>query len=404
VITVNAINDPAVMDLDADDSSGSSGADVDNVNLDSLLVTITNQLDGVDETLVADVTGTSIGAAYDSGTGILSLTGSDTVAHYEQVLRTITYNNDAQDPDTTDRIVTFIANDGTDDSIVATTTVTMDLDADDSSGSSGADFDTSFTEDGGAVAIADVDASLSDIDNVNLVSLTVTITNQLDGADETLAADLTGTSIGAAYDSGTGILSLTGADTVANYQQVLRTITYDNAAQDPDTTDRAITFVANDGTDDSNVGTTTVTLTAINDPAVMDLDADDSSGSLGADFDTIFTEDGGAVAIADVDASLIDVDNVNLVSLTVTITNQLDGTAETLAADVTGTSIGAAYDSGTGILSLTGADTVAHYEQVLLTITYNNAEQDPDTTEYRRDHDRDDHGGQRPGSHGSGYR
>ena len=148
-------------------------------------------------------------------------------------------------------------------------------------------------------------------------------------------------------------------------KQVLRTITYDNAAQDPDTTDRIVTFIANDGTDDSIVATTTVTITAVNDPAVMDLDADDSSGSTGADFDTAFTEDGGAVAIADVDASLIDVDNVNLISLTVTITNQLDGTAETLAADVTGaTSIGtASYDSGTGVLSSDRiADTVAHYQ------------------------------------------
>ena len=69
----------------------------------------------------------------------------------------------------------------------------------------------------------------------------------------------------------------------------------------------------------------------------MDLDADDSSGSTGADFDTAFTEDGGAVAIADVDASLIDVDNVNLISLTVTITNQLDGVRRRrLVGDVTG--------------------------------------------------------------------
>ena len=80
----------------------------------------------------------------------------------------------------------------------------------------------------------------------------------------------------------------------------------------------------------------------MNDPVVIDRDADDSSGSLGADFDTAFTEDGGAVAIADVDASLSDVDNVNLVSLTVTITNQLDVADETLAADLTGTSICAA--------------------------------------------------------------
>ena len=80
---------------------------------------------------------------------------------------------------------------------------------------------------------------------------------------ETLAADTTGTSIVAAYDSGTGILSLTGSDTVAHYEQVLRTVTYNNTAGAPTLTARSITFVANDGTDDSNVGTTTVTVIGV---------------------------------------------------------------------------------------------------------------------------------------------
>ena len=44
--------------------------------------------------------------------------------------------------------------------------------------------------------------------------------NPLNGTDELLAADTTGTSIVASYNSGTGVLSLTGADSQANYQQV----------------------------------------------------------------------------------------------------------------------------------------------------------------------------------------
>ena len=43
----------------------------------------------------------------------------------------------------------------------------------------------------------------------------------MNGASEVLAANTAGTSITANYDSGTGILTLSGADTVANYQQVL---------------------------------------------------------------------------------------------------------------------------------------------------------------------------------------
>ena len=46
----------------------------------------------------------------------------------------------------------------------------------------------------------------------------------------------------------------------------------------------------------SDDDTVAITVNAINDPAVIELDADDSSGSLCADFDTICSEDGGAVA------------------------------------------------------------------------------------------------------------
>jgi hypothetical protein len=56
---------------------------------------------------------------------------------------------------------------------------------------------------------------------------------------------------------------------VANYQQVLRTVTYANGSDTPDTTARVITFVADDGTDTSNVGTTTVTVVAANDEQVL---------------------------------------------------------------------------------------------------------------------------------------
>ena len=408
-VSMVAQDDAPVLDLDADNSAAAGSdfvttftedggavgiadadatlSDVDTANFTSLTVTITNLLDGAAESLAANTAGTSIVANYNSGTGILTLSGSDTVANYQQVLRTITYNNTAQNPTTTARSITFVANDGTSNSNVGTTTVSMvaqddapvlDLDADNSA-AAGSDFATTFTEDGGAVGIADADATLSDVDTANFTSLTVTITNLLDGAAESLAANTAGTSIVANYNSGTGILTLSGSDTVANYQQVLRTITYNNTAQNPTTTARSITFVANDGTSNSNVGTTTVSMVAQDDAPVLDLDADNSAAA-GSDFVTTFTEDGGAVGIADADATLSDVDTANFTSLTVTITNLLDGAAESLAANTAGTSIVANYNSGTGILTLSGSDTVANYQQVLRTITYNNTAQNPTTT------------------------
>ena len=54
----------------------------------------------------------------------------------------------------------------------------IDLDADDSSGASGGDFNTAFTEGSGPTAVTDIDATISDADSINLVSMTVTITNR----------------------------------------------------------------------------------------------------------------------------------------------------------------------------------------------------------------------------------
>ena len=117
----------------------------------------------------------------------------------------------------------------------------------------------------GPVALVDVDATLTDPDSANLASLTVTITNLLDGSSEVLAADTAGTSITASYNPGTGVLSLTGSDTVANYEQALRTITYDNAEPLPDATPRIVTFQASDGANASLLASTTVSIQPVNE-------------------------------------------------------------------------------------------------------------------------------------------
>lgn len=136
----------------------------------------------------------------------------------------------------------------------------------------GLDFVATFTEGGGAVAVVDnANLSVSDVDNANLASATVTLTNLLDAGQETLAVDPTtvspNTSIGATYNTGTpgqGVLTLTGTATLAQYQAVLRTLTYNNSSINPNPIDRGITFVVNDGIDPSALATATVTIIAIN--------------------------------------------------------------------------------------------------------------------------------------------
>jgi Ca2+-binding RTX toxin-like protein len=125
----------------------------------------------------------------------------------------------------------------------------------------GIDFSTTFT--GNAVSIVDTDnLTLTDANTTTLANATVKITNLKDGAAEILAADTSNTNITANYDPSIRTLILSGEDTVANYQQVLRTVTYNSTAATPDTTDRIIEFAVNDGEAHSNLSTfATTTLT-----------------------------------------------------------------------------------------------------------------------------------------------
>ncbi|MFT7639111.1 MAG: parallel beta-helix repeat protein, partial [Pirellulaceae bacterium] len=133
------------LDLDADNSSGASGNDYsshfvedagpvwitdldvaifdDSGNLQSIQVTLTNPTDGADEIIFTDVTGTAITSNFAGN--ILTLSGSDSVANYRQVLRSVAYVNLSDTPDTSSRVIEVVANNGFVDSTTARTTISL---------------------------------------------------------------------------------------------------------------------------------------------------------------------------------------------------------------------------------------------------------------------------------------
>ncbi len=253
-------------------------SDVDNTTLDLATVTITNLQNGTAEVLAASPSG-AIGAgaiSYNSGTGVLTIdpTGTAAVADFQAVLRTVTYNNTSENPNTTARLIDFMVNDGAaSNSPLARTTLTVaavnDRPVVDLDGSGGdIHYETTFTEGGGAVNIEDSDMTVSDVDNTTLDLATVTITNLQDGTAEVLAASPSG-AIGAgaiSYNSGTGVLTIdpTGTAAVADFQAVLRTVTYNNTSTTPNTTARLIDFMVNDGAaSNSPLARTTLTVIAV---------------------------------------------------------------------------------------------------------------------------------------------
>ena len=217
--------------------------------------------------LAANTAGTNITAisSYDT----LTLSGSDTLAHYQQVLRSIAYSNVFGGPFVPSLTFDVVA---TDDALltsnVAVSTINIDalgptVDLNNPSTS----YSTAWSPASGPVNIASpTSGSISDTDSANLSRLTATITNP--HAGDVLAANTVGTSITVHYGVGLGnsVLILSGADTAAHYQQVLRSITYDNTAGGAGVSSEAIHVVAiDDGGLESNAAVAVVAVANIAD-------------------------------------------------------------------------------------------------------------------------------------------
>ena len=110
------------------------------------------------------------------------------------------------------------------------------------------------------------------------------------------------------YNPFTGVITLSGAASLADYQTALHQVVFDTTSIS--TADRIIQVTVNDGTFDSNVGTTYmhVVLPPPNVPPALDLDANNST-TTGANYLTVFTDGGPAVAVVDTDVLIIDNDS-----------------------------------------------------------------------------------------------
>ncbi|MBP9501349.1 MAG: tandem-95 repeat protein, partial [Candidatus Promineofilum sp.] len=243
--------------------------------------------------------------------GTLSGTGAD---------RTYTPNPNYTGPDS----FTFKVNDVTTDSNVATVSITV---------------------------IPVNDAPTANPQSVNVVEDTPTIIT-LTGSDPDAGDTLTFTIV-------TPPVNGTLSPAVGN--EAVRTYTPNPNFNGSD----SFTFKINDGTTDSNVATVSITVTPVNDAPALDLD----SGSAGTGFSTTHSAGKTAVAIAGASLTITDPDNSGLMGATIKITNLKHSGGEVLDATVTG-GITKNYDSLTGVLTLTGAASIADYQTVLKSVTY----------------------------------
>ncbi|WP_243655779.1 RHS repeat-associated core domain-containing protein [Roseateles saccharophilus] len=224
-----------------------------------------------------------------------------------------------------------------------------------------------FTE-GGPPVLAAPALVVTDADSAQLVSATVAIASGVQAGDS-LSATTAGTAITASYDPKAGVLTLSGAATVAAYQTVLDSVAFASSSQNPTAygTDisRGLNWQVSAGTLSSSVVASTINVVGVDQAPVIS----------GAGNAVTFTQGGAAVAVGPA-ITLSDVDNLALSSARVSISaGLLPG--DLLAANTAGTTIAASYDATAGVLTLAGSDTVAHYQQVLDTVSFQSTSANP---------------------------
>ena len=278
--------------------------DVDDTNIESAIVQFTAGYNSGEDVLsFTDQNG--INGVYDSISGTWTLTGTATLAEYETAIRSITYTNSSEQPDTMTRTVSFTVNDGD----VNSNTLTRDIDVtsvNDATVSSSIEGTAlSYTENDGAVNVTS-SIAFTDVDDTNIESAVVQITGGYNSGEDVLSfTDQNG--ISGAYDSVSGTWTLSGTATLAEYETAIRSITYTNSSEQPDTTTRTVSFTVNDGDVDSNTLTRDIAITGVNDapilvatnPSLPSISEDDVNNSgvniatlLGAN---VFDVDAGAV-------------------------------------------------------------------------------------------------------------
>ena len=232
-----------------------------------------------------------------------------------------------------------------------------------------------YTNGDGALAI-DTELTLTDGDDTNMSSASVKITgNYLDGQDK-LSIDLGDLRGGVTvnWDSGTGIFTLNGTASKADYEYMLAHVKYTCMAgsgfpyPDVDPSPRTLSWMVTDshGSDsETRLSTITYNIRAV----VSDLG------------DTlVYTENDPATAI-DGSVSVSDDDDDNMVSAIVRITSNYESGEDRLSigsGDLLG-GVSADWDSSTGTLTLTGSTTKANYESMLEHVAYENTSDDPHT-------------------------
>ena len=319
-------------------------------------------IDGVSLSLIDDAGGRF---AISAG-GAVSVADGGLIDHETDASHTITVRATDDAGNTTDADLTVTVNDAADPPVV-------DLNG----ASAGEDATLLFIVGDGAIVLAGA-ATLSEPEGQDLDRLVVDIT--IDQSGDQLAVGARGDgAVGNGITiagTATSTLTLSGAAAAAEYQSLVREITFDNPLADPEASDRSITFTARDIGGRSATANATVSLNA--DPPVVDL----NGASTGDDATLLFIVGDGAIVLAGA-ATLSEPEGQDLDRLVVDIT--IDQSGDQLAVGARGDgAVGNGITiagTATSTLTLSGAAAAAEYQSLVREITFDNPLADPEASD-----------------------
>ena len=395
-ITVELINDnPPVLDLSVSSegfgfqttfteggifvfivAQDASLADADGDDIQSVNISITNPLDGSLEQLSAFPFGRV--TVERNGSGI-TLLGPAPAADFELVLKTVGYENLADEPldVQTARIVEFVVSDGLFSSQIVSATVIIQPVNDPPVLRLGTTQDVVlvYSETVESLPLISDNFMLSDPDSDLISFVNVTVVDFQPSVDR-FNYSTEGTNVTVEFLS--GALLLTGLASIPEFVSVLQTLSYINTYVETDQFDqlvggRVIEFTANDGSLSSPSVSAFITFSAVNDPPMLDL----NGPAPGTGFTTTFEEGNASVFVVSSQSTITDVDSQFLQSAVAHLTGILDQSSETLfTTDVTA-GITATFDPTTATLTLSGSATAGSYQTVLRSLIYRNTATEP---------------------------
>ena len=367
--------------------------DPDSAQLTEALVKLTNKPDGNQESLAAQVTLPEISGSYNASTGQLRLQGPATPAQFQQVLRSITYNNLSQNPTNSDRLVEFTVSDGISTSVKAISTIAINRVNDAPVLNTTQPFTLTAIEEDDPGSLGSLVSNILTSNNPNAVT---DVDNDfrgiavigIDNSNGKWQYRLNGTTTWLDF---TAVSSISA--TLLSSDERVRFVPHPNYAGSASFTFRAWDRSGNSPIGATNINTNinggtspfsaaqanaTITINSINDVPILDL----NGAASGREFTASFIEAQGPVAIVSPTLTLQDVDNINIQSALVEISNLLDPSQEILGVTNPG-NFTVNFNPAAGSLTISGLAPIDQYQSLLRTATYNNLSQAPTDTENR---------------------